>query len=129
MTNYAHDTWKYIGMGGYIDGDNNEPVTTYFNKYMAGKIVEMDTEGYYPVGIVFFNQVESDNSETLGGASLNQTILEMNNKYRKAYNPSLSPVDGKPLGGGANNVQSAAPGYSSGMKDNQTDAIGWTRCR
>ena len=129
LTNYAHDTWKYIGMGGYIDGDNNGPVTTYFNKYMAGKIVEMDTEGYYPVGIVFFNQVESDNSETLGGASLNQTILEMNNKYRKAYNPSLSPVDGKPLGGGANNVQSAAPGYSSGMKDNQTDAIGWTRCR
>lgn len=129
LVNYAHDTWKYIGMGGYVDGDYNEPVTTYFKNYMAGKIVEMDSEGYYPVGIVFFNQVESDNSETLGGASLNQTILEMNNKYRKAYNPSLSPVDGKPLGGGANNVQSAAPGYSSGMKDNQTDAIGWTRCR
>lgn len=129
LTNYAHDTWKYIGMGGYVDGDNNEPVTTYFKDYMSGKIVEMDTDGYYPIGIVFFNQVESDNSETLGGASLNQTILEMNNKYRKAYNPSLSPVDGKPLGGGTNTVQSAAPGYSSGMKDNQTDAIGWTRCR
>lgn len=129
LANYAHDTWKYIGMGGYEGDDNNAPVTTYFNNYMAGKIVEMDTEGYYPVGIVFFNQVESDNSATLGGASLNQTILEMNSKYRKAYNPSLSPVDGKPLGGGTNTVQSAAPGYSSGMKDNQTDAIGWSRCR
>lgn len=132
LTNYAHDTWMYIGLGGYVSGDNNEPVRSYFFNYMAEKVTAMDTEGYYPVGIVYFNDVESDydpDGNVLGGTSLIQNILEMNNKYRKAYNPSLSPVDGKPLGGGANNVQSAAPGYSSGMKDNQTDAIGWTRCR
>lgn len=132
LANYAHDTWMYIGLGGYVSGDNNEPVRSYFFDYMAGKVAAMDTEGYYPVGIVYFNEVENDydsEGNVLGGTSLIQNILEMNNKYRKAYNPSLSPVDGKPLGGGANNVQSAAPGYSSGMKDNQTDAIGWTRCR
>lgn len=132
LTNYAHDTWMYIGLGGYVSGDNNEPVRSYFFNYMAEKVTAMDTEGYYPVGIVYFNDVESDYDpygNVLGGTSLIQNILEMNNKYRKAYNPSLSPVDGKPLGGGANTVQSAAPGYSSGMKDNHTDAIGWTRCR
>lgn len=132
LTNYAHDTWMYIGLGGYVSGDNNEPVRSYFFNYMAEKVTAMDTEGYYPVGIVYFNEVENDydyEGNVLGGTSLIQNILEMNNKYRKAYNPSLSPVDGKPLGGGINTVQSAAPGYSSGMKDNQTDAIGWTRCR
>lgn len=132
LTNYAHDTWMYIGLGGYVSGDNNEPVRSYFFYYMAEKVTAMDTEGYYPVGIVYFNEVENDydhEGNVLGGTSLIQNILEMNNKYRKAYNPSLSPVDGKPLGGGTNTVQSAAPGYSSGMKDNHTDAIGWTRCR
>lgn len=132
LSNYAHDTWMYIGLGGYVSGDNNEPVRSYFFNYMAEKVTAMDTEGYYPVGIVYFNEVENDydpEGNVLGGTSLIQNILEMNNKYRKAYNPSLSPVDGKPLGGGTNTVQSAAPGYSSGMKDNQTDAIGWTRCR
>lgn len=130
LTNYAHDTWMYIGCGGYVDGDDHSPVTSYFLNYMAGEVESMDTEGYYPIGIVYFNQTEADYPDNaLGGTSLIQNILEMNNKYRKAYNPSLSPVDGKPLGGGTNTVQSAAPGYSSGMKDNQTDAIGWTRCR
>lgn len=130
LTNYAHDTWKYIGMGGYVDGDNNEPVTTYFLDYMASKVAEMSTEGYYPVGIVFFNQVEKDNSETLGGNSLSLSILEMNNMYRKAYDPHRSPVDGTGIDGTTGKtVHSAAPGYSSGMKDNQTNAIGWTRCR
>lgn len=132
LTNYAHDTWMYMGLGGYINEngeDKNSPVTSYFLNYMADKVAAMDTEGYYPIGIVYFNAVASDNADALGGTSLTQNILEMNNKYRKAYDPSLSPVDGKPLGGGANNVRSAAPGYSSGMKDNQTDAIGWTRCR
>lgn len=132
LTNYAHDTWMYIGCGGYINengDDKTDPVTSYFLNYMADKVAAMDTEGYYPIGIVYFNAVASDNADALGGTSLIQNILEMNNKYRKAYNPSLSPVDGKPLGGGTNTVQSAAPGYSSGMKDNQTDAIGWTRCR
>lgn len=129
LVNYAHDTWMYIGCGGYVSGDEHSPVTNYFLNYMAGKVAAMDTEGYYPIGIVYFNHTEADNTGILNNESLSRNILEMNNKYRKAYDPSLSPVDGKPLGGGTNTVQSVAPGYSSGMKDNQTDAIGWSRCR
>lgn len=131
MVNYAHDTWMYIGLGGYVDGDRNEPVRSYFLDYMAGKVAAMDTEGYYPIGIVYFNAVENDYSEILNNTSLIQNILEMNNKYRKAYDPHRSSVDGTFIDGSTGNktVHTAAPGYSSGMKDNNTNAIGWTRCR
>lgn len=134
LANYAHDTWKYIGCGGYVDGDNLSPVTSYFLNYMADKVAAMDTEGYYPIGIVFFNHTEADDAAVFNNESLVQHILEMNNMYRKAYDPTRSPVDGKDIegnmGGTSNNaVQSAAPGYSSGMTDNNTNAIGWSRCR
>ncbi len=131
LANYAHDTWKYIGCGGYVDGDDLSPVTTYFLPYMAGKVAVMATEGYYPIGIVFFNHTEADNAADLNNESLVQHILQMNNKYRKAYDPHRSPVDGTFIDGttGNSTVHSAAPGYSSGMKDNNTNAIGWTRCR
>lgn len=82
----------------------------------------------FPLGIVLMNFVGS--SYTSKNISLVQRILEMNNMYRKAYDPRRSPVDGAFIDGTGNNkVQSAAPGYSSGMKDNNTNAIGWTRCR
>lgn len=131
LANYAHDTWKYIGCGGYVDGDNLSPVTSYFLNYMADKVAAMDTEGYYPIGLVFFNHTEADNAVVFNNESLVQHILEMNNMYRKAYDPHRSPVDGTGIeeNGGTANVQSAAPGYSSGMTDNNTNAIGWSRCR
>lgn len=131
LANYAHDTWKYIGCGGYVDGDDLSPVTTYFLPYMAGKVADMATDGYYPIGIVFFNHTEADNAAVFNGESLVQHILEMNNQYRKAYDPHRSPVDGTGIeeNGGTASVQSAAPGYSSGMTDNNTNAIGWSRCR
>lgn len=131
LANYAHDTWKYIGCGGYVDGDDLSPVTTYFLPYMAGKVADMATDGYYPIGIVFFNHTEADNAAVFNDESLVQHILQMNNKYRKAYDPHRSPVDGTFIDGttGNSTVHSAAPGYSSGMKDNNTNAIGWTRCR
>lgn len=130
LTNYAHDTWKYIGCGGYVDGDNLSPVTTYFLPYMAGKVADMATDGYYPIGIVFFNHTEADNAAVLNNESLVRHILQMNNQYRKAYDPHRSPVDGTYIDGTTGKaVQSAAAGYSSGMKDNQINAISWTRCR
>lgn len=134
LANYAHDTWMYIGCGGYVEvgrDDDLTPVTNCFRPYMAGKIAVMDTEGYYPIGIVFFNHTESDNDQAFNDQSLVQHILQMNNKYRKAYDPHRSPVDGTGIeeNGGTANVQSAAPGYSSGMTDNNTNAIGWSRCR
>lgn len=138
--NAVHNNWIYMGLGGYaiprniIDSDDYHAVSTDepdgLNVWLAAKVEEMyDNESYYPVGIVLMNFVGSSN--TSKNLSLVQRILEMNNMYRKAYDPRRSPVNGDFIDGstGGNRVQSAAPGYSSGMKDNQTDAIGWTRCR
>lgn len=137
--NSVHNYWIYMGLGGYVPrqglfgDDNYHAVSTDdngLNVWLGAKVEEMyDNEAYYPVGIVLMNFVGS--SYTSKNLSLVQRILEMNNMYRKAYDPRRSPVDGAFIDGstGGNRVQSAAPGYSSGMKDNQTDAIGWTRCR
>lgn len=137
--NAVHNNWIYMGLGGYaiprnfLDSDDYGAVSTGangLNTWLGAKVEEMyDNEAYYPVGIVLMNFVGSSN--TSKDLSLVQRILEMNNMYRKAYDPRRSPVNGDFIDGstGGNRVQSAAPGYSSGMKDNQTDAIGWTRCR
>ena len=53
-------------------------------------------------------------------------ILLLNNKFRKAYDPNKDPLDPS-NNGSSSDVNSAAPGYNSGMKDKGTDAIGWTR--
>ena len=132
IENYAHNSWIYMGLGGYrleegwvSDSEDYKTVTDYFNNWMNGKVVEMDSKGYYPVGIVLMN----DAINNVTSVTLNN-ILMLNNKYRKAYDPNRSPVDGEYItGGGGSPVQSAAAGYSSGMTDNNTDAIGWTRCR
>lgn len=136
--NYVHNCWIYMGLGGYVPGqgflghDDYHAVSTDpngLNTWMATKVEDMYTnKSYYPIGIVLMNFVGSSN--TSKGISLVQRILEMNSMYRKAYDPRRSPVDGAFIDGTDNNkVQSAAPGYSSGMKDNNTNAIGWTRCR
>lgn len=136
--NSVHNCWIYMGLGGYVPGqgllgnDNYHAVSTDpngLNTWMATKVEDMYTnKSYYPIGIVLMNFVDSSN--TSKGISLVQRILEMNSMYRKAYDPRRSPVDGAFIDGTSNNkVYSAAPGYSSGMKDNQTNAIGWTRCR
>lgn len=136
--NAVHNNWIYMGLGGYaiprgiLDSDDYEAVSTDpngLNTWMATKVEDMYTnKSYYPIGIVLMNFVGSSN--TSKGISLVQRILEMNSMYRKAYDPRRSPVDGAFIDGTSNNkVHSAAPGYSSGMKDNQTNAIGWTRSR
>ncbi|WP_308763398.1 hypothetical protein [uncultured Bacteroides sp.] len=139
--NYVHNCWIYMGLGGYaipksifdIGGDDYYAVSTDangLNTWMATKVEAMYTnESYYPIGIVLMNFVGF--SYTSKNISLVQRILEMNSMYRKAYDPRRSPVDGAFIDGstGSKTVQSAAPGYSSGMTDNQTDAIGWTRSR
>lgn len=133
--NYSHSIWMYLGMGGYIQqrgGDDYETVPTELNGFIAKRVESMYTsESYYPIGIVLMDNLAAANLPTLN-FGLAKSILEMNNKYRKAYDPNRSPIDGAYINGSGssvNSVQSAAPGYSSGMKDNQTDAIGWTRCR
>lgn len=134
LANYKHNAWMYLGLGGYeynrtwnifqpVD-ENYDIVAQTLNGWINDKIQDMPNSGYYPVGIVLMNQVEDY-------GTVIDDILQMNNKYRKAYDPHRSPVDGTFIDGttGNSTVHSAAPGYSSGMKDNNTNAIGWTRCR
>ena len=83
-------------------------------------------QSYYPVGIVFMNNVLNNREGTT--ANITQTVkdvLLLNNRYRKAYDPARSPVDGAYISDGGSAVSSAAPGYSSGMTDNHTNAIVW----
>lgn len=123
---FEHNAWLYLGLGGYIPGSggifgsDDDPTTVgeQFGSWLTETVNSMETNAdYYPMGMVLINHTHTYSSAV-------QNILLMNNKYRKAYNPDLSPVTGKPIDGG---VQSAAPGYSSGMTDNNTNAIGWTK--
>lgn len=129
IENYAHDAWIYLGLGGYIPGtggilgsdDDPSSVAKNLNEWIGNIVTDMDNTGeYYPIGLVFMNYA-TDYSH------IANNILQLNNKYRKAYDPDRSPIDGSDITRGA--VQSAAPGYSSGMSDHNTDAIGWTKSR
>lgn len=103
--NSVHNYWIYMGLGGYaiprniLDTDDYNAVSTDangLNTWLAAKVEEMyDNESYYPIGIVLMNFVGS--SYTSKNLSLVQRILEMNNMYRKAYDPRRSPVDGSLL--------------------------------
>lgn len=130
--NYAHNAWIYIGLGGYcyyydqggllgigsgwkVDSNSYATVANRFNTWIDNKVKDMDagTANYYPVGIVLMNKV-NEYSAVL------KDILLLNNKYRKAFDPDWEP---EPTG--QSEVSSAAPGYSSGAVDNNTNAINW----
>ena len=92
---YAHDTWIYLGLGGYYakyswlsgwkdDGDNSTTVlASYFNTRINTRVTEMGSNGvpYYPVGIVFMNSVNDYTGVV-------KNILMLNNKYRLQYDPN-----------------------------------------
>lgn len=132
--NFQHNAWIYMGLGGYVfedgwfvDTENYAAVNNRLITWLNSKLNDMETyEAYYPVGIVFMNGVVNRQQGTT--VDITQTvkdILLLNNRYRKAYDPDRSPVDGEYISGGASAVNSAAPGYSSGMTDNRTNAIVW----
>ena len=111
----------YHGLGGYTNGSNNQSdVAEVFNPWIDGIVKNMSATPtgnqtiYYPVGVVLMNNV-------LGYTNVVKDILSLNNKYHKAYDPDRSPLG---TDGGVT-VQSAAPGYSAGMKDSGTKAIDW----
>ena len=111
-TNYAHDKWIYLGLGGYYvqysngflgfgagweaatNGHTN--VASDLNGWINGKVTEMGTipsgqttaVPYYPVGIVLMNYVNNY-------ASTVKNILLLNNKYRLQYDSS-KPSDYSP---------------------------------
>lgn len=132
---YAHCDWLYNGLGGYLcdsDGkevkDSQKEVAKELNQWIDGKMKLMaakptgDQTPYYPVGLVLMNYV----TDKIYGVPVVKGILSHNNKFRKAYDPNKDPLDPS-NNGSSSDVNSAAPGYNSGMKDNGTDAIGWTR--
>lgn len=136
-TNYEHAHWLYHGLGGYsIDertGDhliNQKDVADSLNLWMDSRIRLMSAHPdpskgqtrYYPVGLVLMNYV----TDATYGVPVVKGILSHNNKFRKAHDPNKDPLDPS-NNGSSSDVNSAAPGYNSGMKDNGTDAIGWTR--
>lgn len=134
-TDYAHCDWLYHGLGGYLctkkddEVENSQKeVAQTLNLWIDSKIKQMSAHPaagqtrYYPVGLVLMNYVTDESY----GKPVMLDILSLNNKFRKAYDPDKDPLD--PSNNGAtSDVNSAAPGYNSGMKDNGTDAIGWTR--
>lgn len=132
---YAHCDWLYNGLGGYLcdsDGkevkDSQKEVAKELNQWIDGKMKLMaakPTGGqtpYYPVGLVLMNYV----TDKTYGVPVVKGILSHNNKFRKTHDPNKDPLDPS-NNGSSSDVNSAAPGYNSGMKDNGTDAIGWTR--
>lgn len=133
--NYAHCDWLYNGLGGYLctsGGDevkgSQKKVAEALNPWIDNKIKQMSANPspeqtrYYPVGLVLMNYVTDD----VYGKPVLLDILSLNNKFRKAYDPNKDSLDPS-NNGSSSDVNSAAPGYNSGMKDNGTDAIGWTR--
>lgn len=138
-TDYEHAHWMYHGLGGYSlhrkgllpedESDENQiEVAKKLNPWIDGKIKKMSAHPnaeqtrYYPVGLVLMNYVTDKDY----GKPVMLDILSLNNKFRKAYDPNRDPLDPS-NNGSSSDVNSAAPGYNSGMKDNGTDAIGWTR--
>ncbi len=136
-TDYAHCDWLYNGLGGYLCKSGGKEVKGSYrevakklNLWIDGKIKKMSahpdaSQGqtrYFPVGMVLMNYV----TDAVYGKPVLLDILSINNKFRKAYDPNKHPLDPS-NNGSSSDVNSAAPGYNSGMKDNGTNAIGWTR--
>ena len=137
-TNYEHVYWLYHGLGGYsierhylIPNEhlnNQKEVAKELNLWIDSKMKLMaakptgDQTPYYPVGLVLMNYV----TDATYGVPVVKDILSHNNKFRKAYDPNKDHL-GPSNNGSSSDVNSAAPGYNSGMKDKGTDAIGWTR--
>ena len=136
-TNYAHCDWLYNGLGGHLCESGGKEVEGSYrdvaeklNLWIDDKIKKMSAHPdpsqeqtrYFPVGMVLMNYV----TDAVYGKPVLLDILSINNKFRKAYDPNKDPLDPS-NNGSSSDVNSAAPGYNSGMKDKGTDAIGWTR--
>ena len=133
-TNYSHDKWIYIGLGGYIMNSSSDSGTGYDtieNRYapmVYNRIDEMGSNNipFYPIGIILMNNKKGSNyteGETDLGYDFKEVcrkILLLNNEYRLQYDPN-KPSDYNPN----QKAKSAAPSYSSGMNDSNVAAFGW----
>lgn len=137
-SNYKHDHWIYLGLGGYIMNSANSDGTGYNtieNRYapmVYNRINEMGKNNvpYYPVGIVLMNNKHGGNYTTTsenntidlgyGFSDICKKILLLNSQYRLQYDPN-KPSDYNPNA----TPQSAAASYSSGMNNSNVAAFGW----
>lgn len=110
LTNYKHNEWIYLGLGGYymeykrgsgLDfvrkwraaSNAHANVASDFNSWIDDKVTEMgatvnnETIPYYPVGIVLMNKVE-DYAQTV------KNILMLNTKYRMQRDPDRPTTSG-----------------------------------
>lgn len=114
-TNYKHDQWIYLGLGGYqVNTDYNPTavsgsyvtIETEYNSWINDKVEAMgaDNVPYYPVGIVLMNNKNGTTNYTgkknVDGEAYNfayvvKNILLLNNKYRLQYDPT-KPADYNP---------------------------------
>ena len=109
-TNYKHDKWIYLGLGGYIMTSSSSSGTGYDtieNRYapmIYDRINEMGINNvpYYPVGILLMNNKKGSNYTSTAGDDLGynfkevcKKILLLNNKYRLQYDKT-KPSDYNP---------------------------------
>ena len=120
----THNVWFYFNAGGTqatsIDSDSDSPTTfaSTMNSWLLNSInTKINNSEPSPLGIVMFNQCTGDNA-TYHGTDIIKAIIEMNSMFYLKH-------AGDDSGSTESEVQSAAPGYSSGMVDNNTNAFGW----
>ena len=102
-TNYAHDKWIYLGLGGYILNSSNGTGTGYDtieNRYGPMIYDRIDAMGknnvpFYPMGIMLMNNKKGSDYTDSNGTDLKygfadvcKQILLLNNKYRLQYDPT-----------------------------------------
>lgn len=104
-TNYAHDKWIYLGLGGYIlnsSSGNGSGYDTIENRYapmIYDRIAAMGKNNvpFYPMGIMLMNNKKGSDYTDSNGTDLKygfadvcKQILLLNNKYRLQYDPTKS---------------------------------------
>lgn len=137
-SNYKHDHWMYLGLGGYIlnnsysSGSGYNTIENRYGPMIYNRIDDMGKNDvpYYPVGVILMNNKHGGNYTTTSGdntidlgygfSDVCKKILLLNNEYRLQYDPD-KPSDYNPNA----KTKSAAPSYSSGMNDSNVAAFGW----
>ena len=134
---YPHNAWIYLGLGGYQVSSSTSnavsgsyaTVASTMNGWINGKVTAMTSHPgenqttYYPVGLVLMNFVNNADY----GIPVVRNILELNNKYQKAFdsNQDAWPDDkgnsgnnNNTSGGGDTSSQSKSAGSFSVDTDN-----------
>ena len=116
----THNVWFYFNAGGTqaTSSTSGSPSPTAFASTMNNWLLETITSktDASPLGIVMFNQCTSD---TYSGPAIIKAIIEMNSKFY------LKHAGDSSTGGetGQSDVQSSAPGFSSGVVDSNENAV------